>query len=166
MHFTRKFNLAIQSRFPDFRINAFSPLLIHSRRFLSAPQIQFSSFVQWDLERSLLCYSDRIVQDSHLIPSSGRISPASTSYVLYGIILCLYYHCLPAMSNPKDPEPQRLRIRQILIRNIRTGSAAAYVRNPDLQYRISLYLPCQWRWSATDIRPDIRSRDRPVRCRG
>ena len=56
LHFTRKFNLAIQSRFPDFSIIASLPLLIHS--------------VQWDNERKLLCYSDRIAQDSHLIPFS------------------------------------------------------------------------------------------------
>ena len=30
----------------------------------------FSYYVQWDNERSLLCYSDRIAQDLHLIPSS------------------------------------------------------------------------------------------------
>src|SRR5699024_10848983 len=90
LHFTRKFNLAIQSRFPDFRINAFSPLLIHSRRFLSAPQIQFSSFVQWDLERSLLCYSDRIVQDSHLIPSSVRPAGRPALHMFYMELYCVY----------------------------------------------------------------------------
>ena len=57
LHFTRKFNLAIQSRFPDFRIIASSPLLI---------QRSYNGIN----ERSLLCYSDRIAQDSHLIPSS------------------------------------------------------------------------------------------------
>ena len=30
----------------------------------------FSYYVQWDNEKSLLCYSDRIAQDLHLIPSS------------------------------------------------------------------------------------------------
>ena len=30
----------------------------------------FSYYVQWDNEGSLLCYSDRIAQDLHLIPSS------------------------------------------------------------------------------------------------
>ena len=29
----------------------------------------FSYYVQWDNEKSLLCYSDRIAQDLHLIPS-------------------------------------------------------------------------------------------------
>lgn len=56
LHFTRKLNLAIQSRFPDSRIIAPSPLLIPT--------------VQWEYEISLLCHSDRIAQDSHLIPSS------------------------------------------------------------------------------------------------
>ena len=50
----------------------------------------FSYYVQWDNEGSLLCYSDRIAQDSHLIPSSDCYAEtASTSYVLYGIILTL-----------------------------------------------------------------------------
>ena len=67
LHFTRKFNLAIQSRFPDFSIIASLPLLIHS--------------VQWDNERKLLCYSDRIAQDSHLIPFSDCYADNSQHFI-------------------------------------------------------------------------------------
>lgn len=55
LHFTRKFNLAILSRFPGSR--------------LIAP-LSFSCYGTMDLRDLLLCYSDRIAQDLHLIPSS------------------------------------------------------------------------------------------------
>ena len=54
LHFTRKFNLAILSRFPGSR--------------LIAP-LSFSCYGTMDLRDLLLCYSDRIAQVSHLIPS-------------------------------------------------------------------------------------------------
>ena len=54
LHFHRKFNLAIPSRFPGSRIITSSLLLMRKHNGL------------WDL---LLCYSDRIAQVSHLIPS-------------------------------------------------------------------------------------------------
>lgn len=46
--------------------------------------------IQWMIEALLPKYSDRIAQDSHLIPSSDCYADtASTSYVQYGIILTL-----------------------------------------------------------------------------
>ena len=41
----------------------------------------FSYYVQWDNEKSLLCYSDRIVQDLHLIPSSGCYADYSQHFI-------------------------------------------------------------------------------------
>ena len=80
LYFTRKLNLAIQSRFPGLRIIIRPPLLI--------------PYVQWDIENELLCHSDRIAQDLHLIPSSEHnIQVSSTLYVQYGIILQLSYNC-------------------------------------------------------------------------
>jgi hypothetical protein len=67
LHFTRKFNLAIQSRFPDFRICVPSPLLMQD--------------AQWAIENSLLCYSDRIAQDLHLIPSSDCHAEDSQHFI-------------------------------------------------------------------------------------
>ena len=59
LHFHRKFNLAIPSRFPGSRIITSSLLLMRKHNGL------------WD---SLLCYSDRIAQVSHLIPSLCTVS--------------------------------------------------------------------------------------------
>lgn len=47
------------SRFPDLPLIILSPLLTVLG-------------MQWDLETTLLAYSDRIVQEFHLIPSQGR----------------------------------------------------------------------------------------------
>ena len=69
LHFTRKFNLAIQSRFPDFRIITSFLLLIQK--------------VQWIIEKSLLCYSDRIVQDSHLIPFSEYFAENTQHFICF-----------------------------------------------------------------------------------
>ena len=58
LHFTRKLNLAILSRFPGSRINA---------------HLSFSCYRTMALRDSLLCYSDRIAQVSHLIPFSDTM---------------------------------------------------------------------------------------------
>ena len=63
LHFTRKFNLAILSRFPGSR--------------LIAP-LSFSCYGTMDLRDLLLCYSDRIAQVSHLIPSFCQLIAVST----------------------------------------------------------------------------------------
>ena len=63
LHFHRKFNLAIPSRFPGSRIITSSLLLMRKHNGL------------WD---SLLCYSDRIAQVSHLIPSFSQLIAVST----------------------------------------------------------------------------------------
>lgn len=49
-----------------------------------SPSHTFS--VQWTHEKLLPCYSDRIAQDFHLVPSSVRsIQTDSTLYVQYGL---------------------------------------------------------------------------------
>ena len=90
LHFTRKFNLAIQSRFPDFSIIASLPLLIHS--------------VQWDNERKLLCYSDRIAQDLHLIPSSDCYADNNLHFIcsIWNYTDIIITRCQFAVNNPHN----------------------------------------------------------------
>lgn len=66
LHFHRKFNLAIPSRFPGSRIITSSLLLMRKHNGL------------WD---SLLCYSDRIAQDFHLIPFSDCFAENSQHFI-------------------------------------------------------------------------------------
>ena len=91
LHFTRKFNLAIQSRFPDFRIIASSPLLI---------QRSYNGIN----ERSLLCYSDRIAQDSHLIPSSDCYADYSQHFIcsIWNYTDIIIARCQYAVNNPHN----------------------------------------------------------------
>ena len=91
LHFTRKFNLAIQSRFPDFRIIASSPLLI---------QRSYNGIN----ERSLLCYSDRIAQDSHLIPSSDCYADYSQHFIcsIWNYTDIIITRCQFAVNNPHN----------------------------------------------------------------
>ena len=48
------------------------------------------AYIQWDTERLLLCYSDRIVQDSHLIPSSVRPAGRPALHMFYMELYCVY----------------------------------------------------------------------------
>ena len=91
LHFTRKFNLAIQSRFPDFRIIASSPLLI---------QRSYNGIN----ERSLLCYSDRIAQDSHLIPSSDCYADYNQHFIcsIWNYTNIIIARCQYAVNNPHN----------------------------------------------------------------
>ena len=91
LHFTRKFNLAIQSRFPDFRIIASSPLLI---------QRSYNGIN----ERSLLCYSDRIAQDSHLIPSSDCYADYNQHFIcsIWNYTDIIIARCQYAVNNPHN----------------------------------------------------------------
>ena len=75
LHFHRKFNLAILSRFPGSR--------------LIAP-LSFSCYGTMDLRDLLLCYSDRIAQVSHLIPSLCTVS--FTVSALNMFTMELYWH--------------------------------------------------------------------------
>lgn len=49
------------------------------------------AYIQWDTERLLLCYSDRIVQDSHLIPSSDRRIKRPSLHMFYMELYCPDY---------------------------------------------------------------------------
>ena len=90
LHFTRKFNLAIQSRFPDFSIIAPLPLLI--------------LYVQWNIEKSLLCYSDRIAQDLHLIPSSDCYADNNLHFIcsIWNYTDIIITRCQFAVNNPHN----------------------------------------------------------------
>ncbi len=88
LHFTRKFNLAIQSRFPDYQ----------DHHFFSPSH----TIVQWDIEKSLLCYSDRIAQDSHLIPSSDCYVDYSQHFIcsIWNYTDIIIARCQYAVNNP------------------------------------------------------------------
>ena len=76
LHFTRKFNLAIPSRFPGSRIIAL---------------LSFSCYGTMDSQDSLLCYSDRIAQVSHLIPSSDLHAAAVSALNMFNMELYWRY---------------------------------------------------------------------------
>ena len=64
----------------------------------------FSYYVQWDNEGSLLCYSDRIAQDSHLIPSSGCYADYSQHFIcsIWNYTDIIITRCQFAVNNPHN----------------------------------------------------------------
>ena len=77
LHFHRKFNLAIPSRFPGSRIIA---------------PLSFSCYGTMDSRDSLLCYSDRIAQVSHLIPSLCTVSFTVSALNMFCMELYCHYN--------------------------------------------------------------------------
>ena len=89
LHFHRKFNLAIPSRFPGSRIITSSLLLMRKHNGL------------WD---SLLCYSDRIAQDLHLIPSSDCYADNNLHFIcsIWNYTDIIITRCQFAVNNPHN----------------------------------------------------------------
>ena len=85
------FHLFIMSRFPGSQIIV--------RLLLLIPYGTMETF-----EALLPAYSDRIAQDSHLIPSlTGRFSLPVHSSCFYGILYnTLISHCYQIVKNPAD----------------------------------------------------------------
>lgn len=75
--FTRKLNLAYKAGFLTSGSSLYLPF-------------SHLAEMQWAIEISLPCYSDRIAQDSHLIPSSVSFADTKQHSVRsYGIILII-----------------------------------------------------------------------------
>ena len=85
----------ILSRFPGFRINVpVSPS--HGAR------------PQWHVETGLPCYSDRIAQDSHLIPSFPHIEPYSPRLRALNLLFhysCIEYHTFHSLAMGRKTKP-------------------------------------------------------------
>ena len=64
----------------------------------------FSYYVQWDNEKSLLCYSDRIAQDSHLIPSSDCYADYNQHFIcsIWNYTDIIIARCQYAVNNPHN----------------------------------------------------------------
>ena len=90
LHFTRKFNLAIQSRFPDFRIIASFPLLILSYNGISKSRSSVT-----------VTGSLRIL---HLIPSSDCYADYSQHFIcsIWNYTDIIIARCQYAVNNPHN----------------------------------------------------------------
>ena len=64
----------------------------------------FSYYVQWDNEKSLLCYSDRIAQDLHLIPSSDCYADNNLHFIcsIWNYTDIIITRCQFAVNNPHN----------------------------------------------------------------